>query len=85
MSRRGARRSLSLEECNGEEDPAAAVVLMVGFVAVPRPALAGCTDHAARTATTAAAKIDSFWYRWAAGLDCELDYVECVRVKLIGM
>lgn len=33
----------------------------------------------------AAAKIDSFWYRWAAGLDCELDYVECVRVKLIGV
>ena len=33
----------------------------------------------------AAAKIDSFWYRFAAGLDCELDYVECVRVKLIGV
>ena len=31
-----------------------------------------------------AAKIDNFWYRWAAGIDCELDFVECVRVKLIG-
>ena len=31
-----------------------------------------------------AAKIESLWYRWAAGIDCELDYVECVRVKLIG-
>ena len=31
-----------------------------------------------------AANIDSFWYRWAAGLDCELDFVECVRIKLIG-
>jgi hypothetical protein len=32
----------------------------------------------------AAAKVDSFWYRWAAGLDCELDFTECVRIKLIG-
>lgn len=31
-----------------------------------------------------AANIDSFWYRWAAGLDCELEYVECARIKLIG-
>ena len=31
-----------------------------------------------------AAGIDSFWYRWAAGLDCELDFVECARVKLVG-
>lgn len=31
-----------------------------------------------------AAAIDSFWWRWAAGLDCELDLVECTRVKLIG-
>ena len=59
-----------------------AIVLM-GLVAVPRPALAGCTTSLA-DCYTAAAKIDSFWYRWAAGLDCELDYVECVREKLIG-
>lgn len=32
----------------------------------------------------AAAAIESFWYRWAAGLDCELDLVECVREKLLG-
>jgi hypothetical protein len=31
-----------------------------------------------------AAGVDSFWYRWAAGLDCELDFVECARVKLVG-
>ena len=31
-----------------------------------------------------AANIESFWYRWAAGLDCELDFIECTRVKLIG-
>ena len=54
-------------------------VVLAGFVAVPRPAMAGCTIDAARIATAAAAKIDSFWYRWAAGLDCELDFTECVR------
>ena len=59
-----------------------AIVLM-GFVAAPQPVFAGCTTTLA-DCYTAAAKIDSFWYRWAAGLDCELDYVECVREKLIG-
>jgi hypothetical protein len=61
-----------------------AVVLMAGFVAVPRSAQAGCTVTLSQC-MEAAAKIDSFWYRFAAGLDCELDYVECVRVKLIGI
>ena len=60
-----------------------AVVIMVGFIAVPRSATAGCTTDLANC-YEAAAKIDSFWYRWAAGLDCELDYAECVRIKLIG-
>ena len=60
-----------------------ALVVLVGLAATPRPAMAGCTTDLA-DCYTAAAKIDSFWYRWAAGLDCELDYTECVRVKLIG-
>lgn len=33
---------------------------------------------------TAAAGIADFWWRFAAALDCELDFVECVRVKIIG-
>jgi len=61
-----------------------AVVLMVGFVSVPRSAQAGCTVTLS-DCMVSAAKIDSTWYRFAAGLDCELDYVECVRVKLIGI
>ena len=60
-----------------------AFVVLAGFAATPSPAIAGCTtdlgDCYAR-----AAKVDSFWYRWAAGIDCELDYTECVRRKLIG-
>jgi len=61
-----------------------AVVIMAGFVAVPRSATAGCTTTLGNC-YEAAAKVDSFWYRWAAGLDCEIDYAECVRVKLVGV
>ena len=70
-------------------------VFAFGVLAMPVPVLAGVDDAEADADPEActtnlvacyekAAKIDSFWYRWAAGLDCELDYVECVRVKLIG-
>jgi len=59
-----------------------ALVVLAGF-AVPRSAMAGCTtdlfDCFGR-----AAKLDSFWYRSAAGLDCELDYTDCVRRRVIG-
>ena len=60
-----------------------AALVLGCLAATPRPALAGCTTTLA-DCYSAAAAIDSFWYRWAAGLDCEIDYVECVRVKLIG-
>lgn len=60
-----------------------AALVLFGLVAVPRPALAGCTTELA-DCYGRAARVDSFWYRWAAGLDCELDYVECAREKLIG-
>lgn len=32
-----------------------------------------------------AAGVDSFWYRWAAGFDCELGFVKCAREALSGM
>jgi hypothetical protein len=60
-----------------------ALVVLCGFVAAPRSAIAGCTTDLA-DCYARAASIDSFWYRWAAGLDCELDYTECVRIKLLG-
>ena len=59
------------------------MVVAAGSLAAPRPALAGCTTDLG-DCYVEAAKVDSFWYRWAAGLDCELDYAECVRIKLIG-
>ena len=60
------------------------LVVIAACLGAPRPAMAGCTTDLA-DCYLAAAKIDSFWYRWAAGLDCELDFTECVRIKLVGM
>jgi hypothetical protein len=57
--------------------------VLVGFLAIPPSATASCTSTLG-DCYTAAAKIDSFWYRWAAGLDCELDYAECIRAMLVG-
>ena len=31
-----------------------------------------------------AATISSFWFRWAAGLDCETGFVGCLRQDLGG-
>jgi hypothetical protein len=59
------------------------LVVLAGFVAVPRSAMAGCTTDLG-DCYAAAARIDSFWYRFAAGLDCELEYTDCVRRKVVG-
>lgn len=31
-----------------------------------------------------AARVDGFWMRWAAGLDCELGFISCAREAIIG-
>ena len=59
------------------------LVVVAGFVALPRPAMAGCTVDLLDCYGRAAAR-DSFWYRTAAALDCELDFTDCVRRKLVG-
>jgi hypothetical protein len=58
-------------------------VVTAGFMAAPRPALAGCATDLL-DCYTRAAQIDSFWYRTAAGLDCEIDYAGCLRAQLLG-
>ncbi len=60
-----------------------ALVLLAGIAGVPRPALAGCTTDLA-DCYGKAASVDNFWYRWAAGLDCELNYTDCVRRHIVG-
>jgi len=62
------------------------VLVLACFVAAPRPAMAlmaGCASDLL-DCYTRAANIDSFWYRTAAGLDCELDFADCARQRLIG-
>jgi hypothetical protein len=63
-----------------------AFVVFVGFAAAPRPAMAQSARCAGdlNDCYVAAAKIDSFWYRWAAGIDCELNFTDCVRRRIIG-
>jgi hypothetical protein len=59
-------------------------IFAVGAVAgAARNVEAGCTTDLAECYQRAA-RIDSFWYRWAVGLDCELDFVDCGRRKIIG-
>jgi hypothetical protein len=59
------------------------VLAAMSATAQPSYASVGCATNLLGCYQQAAS-IDSFWYRWAAGLDCELDFVECARVKLIG-
>ena len=57
--------------------------VLAGFVGTARPVLADCTNDLL-DCYTRAAKIDNFWYRTAAALDCELDFASCVRLLLVG-
>ena len=59
------------------------LVVLAGFAAAPRAAIAGCTTSLGECYERAA-RIDSFWYRWAAGLDCELNYTDCARRRILG-
>lgn len=58
-------------------------VILMGFLGVPRVAMAGCGGDLL-DCYTAAAGIDNFWYRTAAGLDCELQYASCIRQILVS-
>lgn len=59
------------------------VVVLTGVMGVPRAAMAGCSSDLLNC-YGAAAQIDNFWSRTAAGLDCEFAYADCVRQTLLG-
>lgn len=59
------------------------LVLAAAINAVPSAAFAGCFSELGNCYNEAA-KIDSWVGRWLAGLDCELDFIECTRIKLVG-
>ena len=60
----------------------AGVVLLAGVIGLPQPARADCTGDLLNCYVNAA-KIDNFWYRTAAGIDCEIDYADCISQLLV--
>lgn len=62
-----------------------AVLIVGGCLMLPQSARAdsACTTNLL-DCYTAAAKVDDFWRRWAAGIDCEIDYAGCVRDMLLS-
>lgn len=63
-----------------------ALMLAAAINAAPATASAsdaGCFEELANCMQRAATR-DSWFSRWLAGLDCELDFVECAREKLVG-
>jgi len=60
----------------------AILAVVIGVPGTTRASDTCATDLA--NCYVAAAKIDSFWYRWAAGLDCELQFTNCARIMILG-
>lgn len=58
-------------------------IVLAGFVTVPRSAAAGCTSQFGDCAI-AANRQPGFWSQYTAFIDCELDYVECLRIAVVG-
>ncbi len=58
-----------------------AVLLIAGST---RPASARPCFTSLGNCWVDSARISSFFFRWAAGLDCELGFVSCARFDLIG-
>ena len=59
------------------------MVVVVGLLAVPRSASAGCLAGY-EGCILAAAQRATFWSAWWAYCDCDLDAVECLRIAVIG-
>lgn len=58
------------------------VALLIIGAAKPISAMPCFTDIG--NCWVSAANVPSFWFRWAAGLDCELGFISCARFDLIG-
>ena len=57
------------------------LLVIAGSLVMPASVSAGCTTRLL-DCYSEAAKIESFWYRTAAGVDCEIEYAGCVRDRL---
>jgi len=63
--------------------PVFIVVLVVVGAGTPAFAQARCAQTL-RECYGRAATRQSVWEMWAAGVDCELDFVECARRVVVG-
>ena len=59
------------------------LLVLAALVTGPRAARADCSSTFWECAKVAY-KDPSFWGWYAAQIDCELDYVECIRISIIG-
>ena len=58
-------------------------VVIVGMGVLPSNAFAGCADDLGACYYRAAGR-SGFWQRFTGGVDCELDFIECARKKVLG-
>ncbi|MDP6580166.1 MAG: hypothetical protein QF681_05875 [Vicinamibacterales bacterium] len=61
---------------------AMAAIWMLG--ATPTRVYAGCFGNASKCFRGTTTE-HGFWDRFFKALDCELDFVECVRIKVLGL
>ena len=61
-----------------------ALVVAVGTLVSPRAAMASSYTQDLLGCYARASQIDSWLDRWAAGMDCELDYAGCVGSVISG-
>jgi hypothetical protein len=61
-----------------------ALVVALGALASPRSAMASTCTQDLLGCYARASQIDSWLDRWAAGMDCELNYAGCVANTVTG-
>jgi hypothetical protein len=59
------------------------LVLTLGFPTSVR-AGAGCGDSLLSCYGKAAAFADTWWSMWGWGIDCELSFLDCTRLAILG-
>jgi hypothetical protein len=60
------------------------LLVVVGIGAVPSNAFAGCADDLGACYYRVAGGRSGFWQTFTGGIDCELDFIECARRKILG-
>ncbi|MDQ3169774.1 MAG: hypothetical protein M3Q55_06525 [Acidobacteriota bacterium] len=59
------------------------LLVVVGVGALPTNAFAGCADDLGACYYRVAGR-SGFWQTFTGGIDCELDFIECARRKVLG-